>query len=134
MHLSDHDLKQLDEDYLRGLPAESLRLLSGKLLADLKEAHDRLNQNPSNSSRPPSTRPPWAKGDGGEDEKSAPQDAVVEAEAPTEPAQADAAAGQDVKPGSTGPEGEAKPRDCLLYTSCGPPASSSRRRGSPFSC
>jgi hypothetical protein len=28
------------EDYLRGLPAESLRLLSGKLLADLKEAHD----------------------------------------------------------------------------------------------
>ncbi|MBP6808315.1 MAG: IS66 family transposase [Chromatiaceae bacterium] len=125
MHLSDHDLKQLDEDYLRGLPAESLRLLSGKLLADLKEAHDRLNQNPSNSSRPPSTRPPWAKGDGGEDEKSAPQDAVVEAEAPTEPAQADAAAGQDVKPGSTGPEGEAKPRDEAK------PGRPGRRKGAP---
>jgi len=29
----------------------------------LKEAHDRLNRNPSNSSRPPSTRVPWEKGD-----------------------------------------------------------------------
>jgi len=73
MHLSDHDLKQLDEDYLRGLPAESLRSLSGKLLADLKEAHDRLNQNPSNSSRPPSTRAPWEKDDSGVDEKRAPE-------------------------------------------------------------
>jgi hypothetical protein len=43
MHLSDHDLQQLDDDYLHGLPVEPLRLLSGKLLADLKEAHDRLN-------------------------------------------------------------------------------------------
>jgi hypothetical protein len=61
MHLSDHDLKQLGEDFLSGMPTDSLRSLSGKLLADLKEAHDRLNQNPSNSSRPPSTRAPWEK-------------------------------------------------------------------------
>ncbi|MFZ1538214.1 MAG: hypothetical protein WAT23_12615, partial [Chromatiaceae bacterium] len=47
MHLSDHDLQQLDEDYLRGLSPEQLQSLSGKLLANLKEVHDRLNQNPS---------------------------------------------------------------------------------------
>ena len=71
MQLSDHDLKQLDEEYLRSLPAEPLRALSSKLLSDLKEAHDQLNQNPSNSSRPPSTRAPWENAeeraqDGGE--------------------------------------------------------------------
>jgi transposase len=57
--LSDHDLKQLDDIYLGGLPMESLRGLSSKLLADLKEARERLNQNPSNSSRPPSSQAPW---------------------------------------------------------------------------
>ena len=59
MQLSDHDLKQLDDAYLGGLPVESLRGLSAKLLADLKEARERLNQNPSNSSRPPSSQAPW---------------------------------------------------------------------------
>jgi transposase len=125
MHLSDHDLKQLDDDYLRGLPAESLRLLSGKLLADLKEAHDRLNQNPSNSSRPPSTRAPWDKDDSGVDEKRAPQAAEVEAEVPTDRAEANVGAVQEVKPGSTAPEGDVKPRD---ETKPGRPG---RRKGAP---
>jgi len=111
-HLSDHDLKQLDEDYRCGLPAEPLRLLSGKLLADLKEAHDRLNQNPSNSSRPPSTRVPWEK-------------AEVEAEAPTDRPEVDAVAAPEVEADRTLPEGEAKPRD---ETKPGRPG---RRRGAP---
>ena len=68
MHFSDHDILQLDDDYLHGLPVDPLRSLSKKLLADLKEAHDRLNQNPSNSSRPPSTRAPWEKDDSGLEE------------------------------------------------------------------
>ena len=82
MQLSDHDLKQLDEDYLRSLPAEPLRTLSSKLLSDLKEAHDRLNQNPTNSSRPPSTQAPWEKAeetsqdDGAQDD--VPQDAAAD--------------------------------------------------------
>lgn len=59
MQLSKHDLKQLDEETIRSLQADSLRTLSLKLLADLKEAHDRLNQAPDNSSRPPSSRAPW---------------------------------------------------------------------------
>jgi transposase len=61
VYLSEHDLKQLDESYVGSLPMESLQPLSLKLLSDLKEALDRLNQNPSNSSRPPSTRAPWER-------------------------------------------------------------------------
>ena len=76
MQLSDHDLKQLDEEYLLSLSPVQLQALSTKLLSDLKEAHDRLNQNPSNSSRPPSTRAPWEKSEetspeNGEDDDAA---------------------------------------------------------------
>ena len=64
MLLSRFDLSQLDEDYLAHLPEERLRSLSAKLLADLKAAHERLDQNPNNSSRPPSSRAPWERADG----------------------------------------------------------------------
>lgn len=59
MKLSDHDLCQIDEKYLTTLSSEQLLTLSIRLLNDLKEARDRLNQNPGNSSRPPSSRDPW---------------------------------------------------------------------------
>lgn len=61
MKLSDHSLRQLDENYLHALETEALRELSVKLLSDLKEARERLNQGPENSSRPPSSREPWQK-------------------------------------------------------------------------
>jgi len=61
MQLSDHDLSQLDEDQLLDLPEETLRRLSIRLLNDLKEARERLNQNSRNSSRPPSSEAPWDK-------------------------------------------------------------------------
>ena len=49
MKLSDFDLKQLDEAYVRTLTPEALLALCLKLLADTKEKTERLNQNPSNS-------------------------------------------------------------------------------------
>lgn len=52
MHLSDHDLRQLDGERLETLTLEPLRALSEKLLLDLKAARERLNQTPENSSRP----------------------------------------------------------------------------------
>ena len=61
MKLSDHDLRQLDEARLDQLSEADLRAVSRSLLADLKEARDRLNRTPSNSSVPPSSRPVWAK-------------------------------------------------------------------------
>ena len=83
MQLSDHDLKQLDDTYLGGLPIESLRGLSSKLLADLKESRERLNQNPSNSSRPPSSQAPWENTgeisqESAEDAEDVPQEARSE--------------------------------------------------------
>ncbi len=53
MTLSDHDLRQLDESYIGSLAYDQLRVLSLKLLADIKVARDRLNRTPQNSSVPP---------------------------------------------------------------------------------
>lgn len=61
MHLSEHSLNQLDEPYIQSLDKEQLCGLSVRLLEDLKEARERLRQNPSNSSRPPSSHPPWER-------------------------------------------------------------------------
>ena len=52
-HLTDHDLRQLDPDALSRLGEGAMRRLVERLLADLKEASDRLNQDSRNSSRPP---------------------------------------------------------------------------------
>ena len=62
MNLSDHDLRQLDESYVRSLKSDQLVALSLKILADLKVARDRLNRTPQNSSVPSGSQPPWAGG------------------------------------------------------------------------
>jgi hypothetical protein len=59
MHLSDHDLLQLDDAYLATLTPEQARALLSRVVTDLKAARERLAQSPSNSSRPPSSRAPW---------------------------------------------------------------------------
>jgi IS1 family transposase len=64
MVLSDQQLLQIDADFLTRLrmrdPA-ALARLSLNLANDLKEARERLNQNPTNSSRPSGSMPPWDK-------------------------------------------------------------------------
>ena len=52
MQLSDHSLRQIDEAYLERLGDGALHSLSSKLLLDLKEARERLNQISRNSSLP----------------------------------------------------------------------------------
>ena len=59
MRLTDFDLKQMDEKYLAARTQEQLMRLSARLLEDLKEARDRLNRTPGNSSMPPSSQAPW---------------------------------------------------------------------------
>jgi transposase len=61
MQINSHSLSQLDEAYLRKLSEEALVVLSVKLLEDLKEARERLNQNSQNSSKPPSQDAPWQR-------------------------------------------------------------------------
>jgi transposase len=73
MHLSDHDLRQLDEAALARLEPEQARALLIKALEDLKAARERLAQNPTNSSRPPSTRAPWEQAEAqGQEPEEAP--------------------------------------------------------------
>ena len=57
MQLSDHSLRQIDEAYLKRLGDGALRSLSSKLLLDLKESREWLNQTSRNSSLPPSRWP-----------------------------------------------------------------------------
>ena len=59
MALSRHDLNQIDDGYIDSLSEAQMHKLCCRLRDDLIELHDRLNQNPSNSSRPPSSREPW---------------------------------------------------------------------------
>jgi transposase len=61
VHFRQLDLQQLTPEYTQKLPAERLVALFELLRQDLISARDALNQNPSNSSRPPSTRPPWER-------------------------------------------------------------------------
>jgi len=97
-HLSDHDLRQFDETYLETLTLEQARALLGRALSDLKTARERLAQNPSNSSRPPSSRAPWERSGestpelaadsqttSGEAEEAPAPDEEVEASPPREP-------------------------------------------------
>jgi transposase len=61
MHLRKHDLLQMNDEWLKRLPAELLLEVSKRLLDDVKELPDRLNQNPDNSSRPPTSQAPWER-------------------------------------------------------------------------
>jgi transposase len=70
--LKEHELLQIDEKFisqLREQDPDALAGLSIKLASDLKEALERLNQNPSNSSRPSGSLAPWDKGKVDEDEE-----------------------------------------------------------------
>ena len=59
MRLTDHDLKQINQEYLASLSPEQLLYLSEKMLDDLRNARDQLNQTPQNSSRPSGSYAPW---------------------------------------------------------------------------
>jgi len=62
MKLTEYDLKQINNETLDRLSSGEVLSFTKTLLADLKEAMDRLNQNSNNSSRPPSSTPPWGSG------------------------------------------------------------------------
>jgi transposase len=83
MHLSDHDLLQLDEERLMRLESGTLRTLAVKLMADLKQAREQLNRTPQNSSLPPGSQAPWKKGAAEDDEQSDGDDIVDGEETPS---------------------------------------------------
>ena len=74
MQFSDYDLKQMNDNTFPSLRRKPLEILASKLLSEVKVLRDRLNQTSENSSRPPSSAPPWsgispAKTEGFEEEE-----------------------------------------------------------------
>lgn len=121
MYLSDHDLRQLDEAALARLEPEQVRALLIKALEDLKAARERLAQNPTNSSRPPSTRAPW-------------EQAEAQGQEPEEAPVASAQGADEVKPPAVSePESEEKkPQRSPEDEGAGKPAARpGRRKGAP---
>ena len=125
MHLSKHDLKQMDEDWLKSLPPALLLEVSKRLLADVKTLQDRLNQNPSNSSRPPSSQAPWEKPSRGA-KAGAGQDADTAAESGSaEPVSGGAAAQAE----ASAPEVDARASKASVKAD--PPRRAGKQPGSP---
>jgi DNA-directed RNA polymerase subunit RPC12/RpoP len=59
MHYTPLEIAKLDPYFLISMNKEDLLPCLIKIIADLKESRDRLNQNSSNSSRPSSSDNPW---------------------------------------------------------------------------
>lgn len=76
MEIPSHSLPQITPEVLNKLTRDELFPLSVKLLKDLKELHDRQNQNPKNSSRPSGSMPPWEKKDDSDEGESVEDGAV----------------------------------------------------------
>ena len=77
MVLKDQELEQIDATFLRRLKdkdPEALANLSITLANDLKEARERLNQTPSNSSRPSGSFALWEKSGTADDTDSSDND------------------------------------------------------------
>jgi hypothetical protein len=82
--LSDHDLKQIDAEWLSKQPEAVIRRLLDRALEDLKAARDRLNQGPDNSSRPSGSMPPWQRAAAITEEGAASQDGSSQETTPGE--------------------------------------------------
>ena len=70
MRLKDNDLKQLDREYFARLTSEQLMDIAEKLLNDLRDARDRQNETPKNSSRPSGSYAPWEQAQEAEEQDS----------------------------------------------------------------
>jgi hypothetical protein len=119
MHLSDHDLRQLDEAALANLTPEQARALLSKALEDLKSARERLAQNPTNSSRPPSTRAPWEQAEAQERE---PEEVSVASAQSTEEVKPEAVSESEQKEPAKSPKGQGAEK---------PAGRPGRRKGAP---
>jgi transposase len=106
MKIKDHDLRQLNEERLKTLqekdPAALLQL-ANRLLDDLKEARERLNQNPSNSSCPSGSQAPWF-GVGDEDSPEDDEQGKAEDSSDEEPLESDSASSGKEESGNVSSE------------------------------
>jgi hypothetical protein len=80
MRFTKHDLRQLDEAYLERCDEKQVREVSKRLLEDVKELWDRVNQTPANSSRPSGSMALWERGESSGAQQSASAEETGEAE------------------------------------------------------
>ena len=130
VQLSKHDLAQLDDEALAALSRGQLQRLSVKLLSDLKLAHERLDQNPRNSSRPPSSQAPWERGTSAETGDDAPEAQQEQRATEVEPVTDSAA---HAEPEHADPEAEQPPQSVADEAKSNPAddAPAARRPGAP---
>jgi len=123
VYLSDFDLQRLDEAKVSQWTPSQKEALLWKVLADLKEARERLKANSQTSSRPPSSEPLWL----GKEKK-----AEGESEAAVEVTAGGGAEGKRRVPGEA-PGMEASPGSrCGTDRACVTPAKrAGRPRGAP---
>jgi hypothetical protein len=119
LHLSDPDLRELDEAALAELAPEQAQALLGKAWADLQAAREKLAQNSRNSSRPPSTRAPWEQTEAQEQHETPVASAAREHETQ---AQAEPGAQCEEKPSRSAPANKAAKKAA---------ARPGRRKGAP---
>jgi hypothetical protein len=101
--LTDHDLRQMSDAWVSALTPAQKDALLVRALSELRKSRDRLNQNPHNSSKPPSSRTPWESscGDAAAGELTGPTTKPVSAPAPTDD---DTPQGGGTKTPSPGPK------------------------------
>ncbi len=105
--LTDHDLRQMSDDWVSALTPEQKNELLVRALFELRKSRDRLNQTSSNSSKPPSSRAPWDS-TCGDDATDAPTGAVPTATPAPTPATSGDETAQAGGPTPTEPKAKAK--------------------------
>jgi transposase len=130
MHLSPRDLRQMDMDYLKSLSHEALLVVSERLLHDLKDAHERLAQDPTNSSKPPSSQPAYLGLPGEQDEADWDEEADSTSSHRADNALGDDAADEGPREVVRGGDEATDPQASGLETSA-PGKTSVRRPGKP---
>lgn len=114
MKFTKIEIKQLTPDYIERLNKEQLANLCKGVVADLVEAHDRLNTNSSNSSKPPSTRAPWERSSNGKATTENEED--EEKDLPDKTAQQEN--GDDITPKDPPEAGKENPKKVMHKRDC----------------
>lgn len=118
MEIPNYSLPQITPEVLDKLTRDELLPLSIKLLKDLKELHDRVNQNSKNSSRPSSSMPAWEKNDNSD--KSNPK-IVEEDVAESEQAIDEKKDGVEISPQQNSTQASLKPLTSKTHNTDNPP-------------
>jgi transposase len=129
-NLSDHDLLQMDEDWQSRLPESVVRAVLARALDDLRQARDRLNQNPTNSSRPSGSMAPWTGKSGSQSDREGEDTAPAQTSEDGVHGSDDEDAPPDSRKAETG---EDEPQGTTLRARSGPgklaPGRPGKRRG-----